>query len=195
MHHSLLTLFRRWESIRLGRLRRSRDGRCLQRSGASPGQRHDLALRRPNMSGTVARSHSSLDRLRFELTGVCRFRNDAADMLRELLKSSSELQPLHSGSSSFLSHLQAVRSANLPIDRSSTALPGADCVRCLWIARACRAQDVDPAPIPSSERRSLRPADRLGPAGHPGARRLRRRIEPSTFIASRASMCAIGTWL
>ena len=37
-------------------------------------------------SGTVARSHSSLDRPRFDLAGVCRLRNDVADVLRELLK-------------------------------------------------------------------------------------------------------------
>ena len=37
-------------------------------------------------SGTVARSHSSLDRPRSDLAGVCRLRNDVAEVLRELLK-------------------------------------------------------------------------------------------------------------
>ena len=37
-------------------------------------------------SGTVPRSHSSLDRPRFDLAGVCRLRNDVADVLREVLK-------------------------------------------------------------------------------------------------------------
>ena len=35
-------------------------------------------------SGTVARAHSSLDSPRFDLAGVCRLRNDVADVLREL---------------------------------------------------------------------------------------------------------------
>ena len=37
------------------------------------------------------------------------------------------------------------------------------------------AQEVAPAPNPWSSQRYLRLADRLGPAGHPGARRTRRR--------------------
>ena len=37
-------------------------------------------------SGIVARAHSSLDSPRFDLAGVCRLRNDVADVLREVLK-------------------------------------------------------------------------------------------------------------
>ena len=95
-------------------------------------------------SGTVARSHSSLDRPRFDLPGVCRLRNDVVDVPRELLKMICELQEHGRVESAavqinFLWHQQAVRSADLADDRSHEALLGVghDCHTLTAIARVC----------------------------------------------------------
>ena len=79
-------------------------------------------------SGTVARAHSSLDSLRFDLTGVCRLRNDVADVLRKLLKIIPELHEQGRLRAAAVQMkcprpCQVVRSANQPKDRCHNALP------------------------------------------------------------------------
>ena len=93
-------------------------------------------------SGTVARAHTSLNSRCDQLAAVCRLRNDVNDLLRELPMSMTGLheyvllRPSALGLE-FSSYLQAVRSAKPPSDPCCDALPGADHVRCLWIARVC----------------------------------------------------------
>ena len=79
-------------------------------------------------SGTVARSHSSLDRPCFDLPGVCRLRNDVVDVLRELLKTITELHEHGRLGAAALQmkyprSWQVVRSADQPKDRCHDALP------------------------------------------------------------------------
>ena len=93
-------------------------------------------------SGTVARAYSSLDSPCNRLALVCRLRNIVDDLLRELPMSMTglhehELLRHSSLGLEFSSHLQLVRSANSPSDPCCDALPGAEHVRCLWIARVC----------------------------------------------------------
>ena len=124
-------------------------------------------------SGTVARSHSSLDRPRFDLAGVCRLRNDVADVLRELLKIISGPQehevPERAGAwLVFPCYLQHVSRANPHIGpRHDAHLTLSPCAACGMLT--C-AQGVAPTPKPSSAPRTSRLADRLCPTGNPRAR-------------------------
>ena len=92
--------------------------------------------------GTVARSYSSHDRPRFDLAGVCRLRNDVADVLRELLKIIPRHQ-VHGITAPAAAWLlfpccwQSVCSANLPTDPCHDALRDVGAVCCLRIARVC----------------------------------------------------------
>ena len=93
-------------------------------------------------SGTLARSYSSHDRPRFDLAGVCRLRNDVADVLRELLKIISGPQehevPERAGAwLVFPCYFQHVSRANPHIGPPHDGLPDVVAMCCLQNAHVC----------------------------------------------------------
>ena len=111
----------------------------MERSAASPGHRHGLALCRPNQWYRGLPSHSSLDSQLDHLACACRLQNNVDDLLQEPLKIISGLHE-HGrlGPASFhinfLCYQQAVRSADLASDQCHEALP--DHHHCVLIAIA-----------------------------------------------------------
>ena len=132
-----------------------------------------------SMSCTVARVYSSLDSPCNRLALVCRLRNIIADVVREPLNIISQLhengrRTLTATNINGLLYWRTVHSAdeNCPLTRAMTYLMLTACAaRGLLMC----AQEVAPAPNAWSAQRYLRLADRLGPAGHAGARGTRRR--------------------
>ena len=93
-------------------------------------------------SGTVARSYNSHNRPCFDLAGVCRLRNDVADVLRELLKIISGPQehevPERAGAwLVFPCYFQHVSRANPHIGPPHDGLPDVVAMCCLRNAHVC----------------------------------------------------------
>ena len=93
-------------------------------------------------SGIVARAYSLLDSPRFDLAGVCRLRNNVADVLRELLKITSGLQEHETieaagASPVFMCYLSSVSRANPRINPRYDGLPDVGAMCCLRCALVC----------------------------------------------------------